>query len=220
MTNIPPMPLTGAQVRQVLVDLEARIGSGVAIPDLPFNGSELHAVLLALEGAIVSGGQVHAGTGAPAASLGRNGDVYLRIEAGVLSVYGPKAVGAWPAASFSFDSTPVPPPRRLTLEKVVSGEVLPLDRTPETLAVTEIAGAVTGADATVRFSILYGPTPAGAGTALVTAGTTVALVGAGFAEASETTLDVGVIPAGQWYWLRIDDVVGQVDLLSVGLRFA
>lgn len=48
---IPPLPLTLVQVRAILVELEAAVESGITIPELPMNGQQLRAVLVAVEGA-------------------------------------------------------------------------------------------------------------------------------------------------------------------------
>jgi hypothetical protein len=96
--------MTGAQLRSTVVAIEAEMGSGVEIPPLPWNGQQTRSILLAFGQALAASGGVIAGEGPPLDDVGRNGDVYFRMEAGSVALYGPKAGGEWgPASSFTVD---------------------------------------------------------------------------------------------------------------------
>ncbi|MFD7776651.1 GDSL-type esterase/lipase family protein [Streptomyces sp. NPDC059753] len=45
----------------------------------------------------VAGTKILTGTGAPASGVGANGDLYIDTTSGAVTLYGPKASGAWPA---------------------------------------------------------------------------------------------------------------------------
>jgi hypothetical protein len=100
---VPELPFTGQQLRDCLEALEATIGSGAALPALPLSGEQIRAVLIALADAVgplrvielAHGGTILTGAIAPSDAVGRNGDLYLRLAAGLVHFYGPKANGSW-----------------------------------------------------------------------------------------------------------------------------
>lgn len=104
---IPDLPLTGAQLRGVLLALNEQIGAGLEIPELPISGSQIRSTLVALVAAQDDASGVLIGTDPPEVTAGTNGDVYFRTSGEGLRVYGPKVNGSW-GAGFPLEGTPGP----------------------------------------------------------------------------------------------------------------
>lgn len=210
------MPMTGAQLRAVLVDLEAAAGSGVTIPDLPMTTAQLREVLLALEAALSSGSGVVLTSAPPTQMQGQNGDVALRVWDGNLQVYGPKTTGDWGVPVFSWDGgLPAPPPRNLLLEDVRGNEFWLLDSYPQEVTIGEIKAFTVGTpDRSVQFSLWHGADPTAPGTEVVTGGITVA-----DASVSVTTFDAATVPADHYLWFTTSNLVGSIDMGLFGVRF-
>ncbi|MGW1268194.1 hypothetical protein [Streptomyces sp. NPDC002491] len=91
------------------------------------------------------GSKIYSGTGAPSVSTGVNGDYYIDTTSGAVTLYGPKASGAWPAGIplTSSGSSPV---------TSVAGK---------TGAVTLVVGDVSGAVGTSDARLSDARTPSG-----------------------------------------------------------
>ncbi|MEO1003544.1 MAG: hypothetical protein AAFX65_10600 [Cyanobacteria bacterium J06638_7] len=229
--STPPVPpFAFSEAHAALQVIAAAVG-GVAVPALPMTGAQLYGVLEALwrevwpevpvpgqqppQEATGGDGGVLTGEAPPLPTQGGNGSVYLQVVDGRLVVYGPKAAGDWGDPVWEADTTPVPPPRRLALEKVRSGERWVLERVVEPTLIVEVSGWASGTpDRAVPFTFRHGPEPDGAGTEVVTGGM-VATLG----EVSTQALNAPVIPAGHWLWFETGTVLGTVDHGSFGLRF-
>jgi hypothetical protein len=93
--QIPSLPLTGAQLRAVLLALDEKIGAGLDVPELPISGAQIREALVAMAAALQEAGGVLLGTAAPSTTIGADRDVYLRTSGEGLRIYGPKTNGNW-----------------------------------------------------------------------------------------------------------------------------